>query len=49
MIQSEGETLTVGNRELNLTVERGIRVEEAGCSLIGEMWIIRESCKKFCH
>ena len=37
MIQSgfKGETLTVGNRELNLAVERGICKEEAECSLIG--------------
>ena len=41
MIQSEVSkvTLTVGNRELNLAVERGICKEEAECSLIGEIVI----------
>ena len=40
MIQSfKGETLTVGNKELNLAVERGICKEEAGSNLIGEIVI----------
>ena len=39
MIHSEVETLTVGNRELNLEVEWGICKEEAECSLIGEIEI----------
>ena len=33
----QGETLTVGNRELNLEVDQGICKEEAECSLIGEI------------
>ena len=35
----KGETLTVGNKKLNLAVERGIRKEEAEYSLIGEIVI----------
>ena len=35
----KGETVTVGNRELNLEVEREICKEEAECSLIGEIVI----------
>ena len=36
----KGESLTVGNKEINLAVERGICKKAAACSLIGEIVIL---------